>query len=321
MFQRNHRRCKFPAQVEQSRALRVRKTSTKSSRSSSHSSQRSLPPSGQTPDMCNRSGRGMGSQHELQCVPHGSTGSSSRSGSGVSHRGPGSVEMPEALVQTHPETPQRSRSPGDRYLHQQNLYDQRSMHVQIGVDPQQVLQMQSSVQEHVRAIEQQARSHAMNVEHQARTHVMSVEAQAQQVVQAVQSEASATLQETQARAREVVGQATVHVNQVESRANELISQMQSKHQAEIAQLQATANEAHHEAQQQISRLLTQLSVQQKSLDEQRLEQKGPHKTIKALQEEVSQLRQPNELQRSSQNGAGIDVAELMSTIHELRKEK
>ena len=214
-----------PEQMEQSRALRVRKSSTKSHRSSSHSSQRSLPPSGQTPDMGNRSGRGIGSQHELQCIPYGSIGSSSRSGSGLSHRGPGSVEMPETLAQTHPETLQRSRSPGDRYLHQQNLYDQRSMHVQIDVNPQQIMQMQSTVQEYVHSIEQQARSHAMNVEHQTRTHVIFVAAQAQQVVQAVQSEASATVQETQARAREVVGQATVHVNQVESRANELISQM------------------------------------------------------------------------------------------------
>ena len=118
----------------------------------------------------------------------------------------------------------------------------------------------------------------------------------------------------------MVGQATMHVNQVESRANELISQLQSKHQAEIAQLQATANEAHQEAQQQIDQLLTQLSVQHKMLDEQWLEQKGLHKTIKALQEEVAQLRRSNELQQSSQNGAGIDVAELMSTIHELRRE-
>ena len=43
-------------------------------------------------------------------------------------------------------------SPGQHvptYNHQQNVYDQRSLHVQVGVDPQRVLQMQNAAREHV----------------------------------------------------------------------------------------------------------------------------------------------------------------------------
>ena len=142
-------------------------------------------------------------------------------------------------------------------------------------------------------------------------HARSVESQAQQVVSAVQSEASATVQETQARAREVVNLAHAH---------EMIHQMHLKHQAEVAELQAIANDAHQAAQQRIDQLLGQLSHQNQLLEEQRREQRELRSAIKGLQEEVTNLRRSSEIQQQSQNGAGINVAELMSTIHELKRD-
>ena len=184
-----------------------------------------------------------------------------------------------------------------------------------------MLQLQSNVQSQVHALEQQAREHVHAVEVQALTHVQSVESQAQQMVSAVQSEASATVRENQANAQVAIDRANSRVSQLESQASEVIHQMQLKHQAEILELQDTAQEAHLQSQQQINQLMTQLSIQSRQLDEQRVEQRELHKTIKVLQEEVTNLRRSNEMmQQQSQNGTGVDIAELMATIHDLRKD-
>jgi hypothetical protein len=52
--------------------------------------------------------------------------------------------------QSHPSS---SGQHGLPYNDQQDVYDQRSLYLQVGVDPQQVLQMQNVPREHVHAIE------------------------------------------------------------------------------------------------------------------------------------------------------------------------
>jgi hypothetical protein len=70
-------------------------------------------------------------------------------------QGPGPIPRVRGLhtdmgQQSHPSS---SGQHGLPYNDQQDVYDQRSLYLQVGVDPQQVLQMQNVPREHVHAIE------------------------------------------------------------------------------------------------------------------------------------------------------------------------
>lgn len=88
----------------------------------------------------------------------------------MSHRGPGALPI---VRHVQPDVASSSRQVpvGPTLNYQQNMYDQRSMQVQVGVDPQQVLQMQSAAIEHVQSVEQQAIEHVRTVEGQAGGYV------------------------------------------------------------------------------------------------------------------------------------------------------
>ena len=102
---------------------------------------------------------------------------------------------------------------------QQNLYDQRSIHVQVGADPMQVIQ-------HVQPVE----SEAGHVVREAASHVRETNRRVEGVVHEAQQQAQKLVHEARSAAHQAQPRATF----VEDRAHELIQiqGLNSRHHAE-----------------------------------------------------------------------------------------
>ncbi len=198
-----------------SRALQVQTVATVPSRS--ESSSRSRQTHG-TPELARRS--------RLEDSPYDPisrrvSASRSRSGSTSHHsrRGPGSVTTGGGLPS--------GLSVDQRSVHQhlhQHMHDQRSMQVQVGVDPEAVVQLlQGSSQTVIKArseisnTQRLADKAVQNIVHEARSHVTEAQAQAQSV---------------------------------EARAQVYMNELNAKHQKELEEVQrvAQAQRAHDEYQ-------------------------------------------------------------------------
>lgn len=171
-----------PEVQQHSMALQVQVASPIQSRTESSASSQSA--QGQTAVESYRRNRsrsrdsshGDSSHRSLQSRSH----SASRTDSSIpSHRGPGSVSVSDDRGRGLPPSgstsvrnydqrsisrnkDQQVHTTDQRSIHQhvhQHSYDQRSMNVQVGVDPQQVIHMHGAFRDHVHSVEQQAMSH------------------------------------------------------------------------------------------------------------------------------------------------------------------
>ena len=202
-----------------SRALRVRKSNTKSTPSRSSSSSSGRPP---LPDSGDLSHRGPGSivaAGSQAVTPVGSHPATPRRPSGVSDDGQASVFQDQRSLNQHNAT-------------QNVMYDQRSVHQQVNV----------GVHPNVAA---SAIAHAQVVESQA-TQMLS---QAQHRVQSIEQEAMQHVRGVESQAQQAVAKASHHALEAESRANEIVAQMQSHHQRELNEVQAVANQANQAYQE------------------------------------------------------------------------
>ena len=206
---------------------------------------------------------------------------------------------------------------------QQNLYEQRSMNVQVGIDSGQVIQ-------HVHSVEAQA--HSMVHEAVARIHETQ---QVASVVHEAQLKAQGVVHETQLQAQRVYDEAQSALHQarsraatVEDRASVLIQEMNARHQAELTKAQDVANQLHHQAQvrsqeadAQIQKLMAVVESQSQALDTQRGRNEELSAQIAALQNEVVLLRHSSVPVAPPQdrNGA-VNQEELMIVIDSLRRE-
>ena len=253
-----------------------------------------------------------------------------------SHRGPGSLTaledrqgsggglpptgQPVTLVRQHDQRSvvrnrhQHVQAQDQRSVHQhvhQHAYDQRSMQVQVGMDPVAVIQ-------HVQGVER----HAHAAIHEARSEVTSTQRLADQAVQNI-------VQEARTHVSEVQAQAQVQVQSVETRAQAIVSDMETIYQREMAQIQDTAQRAYEESQHRLLQiedrnreLLAIIESQSQALESQKDEQRTLMNHVGSLQSEVTMLRHSSvqyDVQVQDQNGA-VDVPGLMQMMNSLKDE-
>ena len=288
------------------RALQVRETTSHASRSSSSSSSRralqNTPRQSSQLSVRNKTKKSQdGPTSSRSSSMHSSTHRPPRPGS---HRGEGSIAPVGSNVVTPAPVGQGSvpgwsddDMDGSPRVHfhatQQNLYDQRSMHVQVGIDPERVIQ-------HVQPIESQAQSMVMD----AASRVQQTQHKAASVVHETRMKAQSVVHETQLQAQRVydeaqsaVHQARSHASTVEGRASEIIQELNTRHQSELAKAQDVANQLHYQAQvrsqesdAQIQKLMDVVESQSQALETQRVRNEELSAHVAALQNEVVMLR-------------------------------
>lgn len=304
------------------RALHVKKTgshSTISSRSSSSSAPVQTPQPVRTKTKKGKDGPSSRSSSAHSIPP--------KMPSQGSHRGVGAI-VPSAssvaILQDHNapvSEPSDQEMEGSQHVfvqnNQQNLYDQRSIHLQVGVDPSHVVQ-------HVQAVESQAHS----VIHDAVTHVHETQRRAESVVRETQVQAQRAVDDAQREARSVQLHAHSHVSAVEDKANMLIHEMQSRHHAELTRAQDLANQAQYQAQERLlesdakmQNLMAVVESQNQALENQRVRNEELSAQVAALQSEVVMLRHSSVPVASSQDQNGtVNQEELRIVIDSLRRE-
>ena len=253
-----------------------------------------------------------------------------------SHRGPGSLTaledrqgsggglpptgQPVTLVRQHDQRSvvrnrhQHVQAQDQRSVHQhvhQHAYDQRSMQVQVGMDPVAVIQ-------HVQGVER----HAHAAIHEAHSEVTSTQRLADQAVQNI-------VQEARTHVSEVQAQAQVQVQSVETRAQAIVSDMETNYQREIAQIQDIAQRAYEDSQHRLSQmedrnreLLAIIESQSQALESQRDEQRNLMNQVGSLQSEITMLRHSSaqyDVPFQDQNGT-VDVSGLMQMMNSLKDE-
>ena len=253
-----------------------------------------------------------------------------------SHRGPGSLTaledrqgsggglpptgQPVTLVRQHDQRSvirnrhQHVQAQDQRSVHQhvhQHAYDQRSMQVQVGMDPVAVIQ-------HVQGVER----HAHAAIHEARSEATSTQRLADQAVQNI-------VQEARTHVSEVQAQAQVQVQSVETRAQAIVSDMETNYQREIAQIQDIAQRAREDSQHRLSQmedrnreLLAIIESQSQVLESQRDEQRNLMNQVGSLQSEITMLRHSSaqyDVPIQDQNGT-VDVSGLMQMMNSLKDE-
>ena len=253
-----------------------------------------------------------------------------------SHRGPGSLTaledrqgsggglpptgQPVTLVRQHDQRSvirnrhQHVQAQDQRSVHQhvhQHAYDQRSMQIQVGMDPVAVIQ-------HVQGVER----HAHAAIHEARSEVTSTQRLADQAVQNI-------VQEARTHVSEVQAQAQVQVQSVETRAQAIVSDMETNYQREIAQIQDIAQRAHEDSQHRLSQmedynreLLAIIESQPQAMESQREEQQTLMHQVGILQSEITMLRNSSaqyDVPIRDQNGT-VDVSGLMQMMNSLKDE-
>ena len=200
---------------------------------------------------------------------------------------------------------------------QQNLYDQRSLHVQVGVDPMQMIQ-------HVQSVE----SHAQSVVQEAVAHVHETQRRVENVVHETHAHAQRVVSEAQRESTSVVLQAQSHVAAVEGRANEIIQELNSRHHSELTRAQDVANQVQYQAQAcqqesdaKIQNLMAVVESQNQALEIQRVQNAELSARLAALQDEVVMLRNSSIPATPAQdrNGA-VNQEELRVVIDSLRRE-
>ena len=193
------------------RALQVREATSQASRSSSSSSSRRAVPA--TPkqqssqlSVRNKTKKGQdGPISSRSSSLHSSTPRPPRPGS---HRGEGSiVPARSSLVSPVPAVQGLVSGLSDDemedsprvHVHatQQNLYDQRSIHIQVGVDPDQVFQHVQSVESQAQSMVRDAVARVHETQHRAESVVHETQVQAQNVVHDTQLRAQKVQEETQ----------------------------------------------------------------------------------------------------------------------------
>ena len=226
--------------------------------------------------------------------------SSSRPPSGPpSHRGPGSIALTRAQSSELHMHDERSIQ---HTVHNQDqrsfvqLQDQRSVQVNVGVDPNTVIAREAHIVSEAHAALSAARSQVESIQHEAQ----------------------------------------VHSQGIEHRANALVSELQANHQKELAQVQDVAQQAFHDAQQAMNESQQRLQVsearnqeltgliesQSRLLESQRQEHQALMNQVAMLQNEITLLRHssvPPTVQTQDQNGA-VHMQELMSIVTSLRDE-
>ena len=201
-----------------------------------------------------------------------------------------------------------------RSVHQdmhQHAYDQRSMQVQIGMDPVAIIQYIQGVKRlaHV-AI------------HEVRSEVTSTQRLADQGVQNI-------VQEARTHVSEVQAQAQVQVQSVETRAQAIVSDMETNYQKEIAQIQDIDQRTYEDSQHRLSQmedrnreLLAIIESQSQALESQRDEQRNLMNQVGSLQSEITMLRHSSaqyDVPIRDQNGT-VDVSGLMQMMNSLKDE-
>ena len=207
---------------------------------------------------------------------------------------------------------------------QQNLYDQRSVHIQVGVDPDQVIQHVQSVESQAQSMVRDAVTRVHETQHRAERVVHEARVQAQNVVHDTQLRAQRVYDE----AHNAVHQARSHASTVEERANALIQEMNARHQSELTRVQDVANQlqyqAHVRSQEsdaQLQKLMAVVESQNQALETQRVRNEELSAHVAALQNEVVMLRHSSVPVAPSQdpNGA-VNQEELRIVIDSLRRE-
>ena len=176
---------------------------------------------------------------------------------------------------------------------QQNLYDQRSMHVQVGIDPERVIQHVQSIGSQAQSMVMDAASRVQQTQHKAASVVHETRMKAQSVVHETQLQAQRVYDEAQS----AVHQARSHASTVEGRASEIIQELNTRHQSELAKAQDVANQLHYQAQvrsqesdAQIQKLMDVVESQSQALETQRVRNEELSAHVAALQNEVVMLR-------------------------------
>ena len=253
-----------------------------------------------------------------------------------SHRGPGSLTaledrqgsggglpptgQPVTLVRQQDQRSvvrnrhQHVQAQDQRSVHQhvhQHAYDQRSMQVQVGMDPVAVIHYVQGVERHAHA-----------AIHEARSEVTSTQRLADQAVQNI-------VQEARTHVSEVQAQAQVQVQSVETRAQAIVSDMETNYQREIAQIQDIAQRAYEDSQHRLSQmedrnreLLAIIESQSQALESQRDEQRNLMNQVGSLQSEITMLRHSSaqyDVPIQDQNGT-VDVSGLMQMMNSLKDE-
>ena len=320
------------------RALQVREATSQASRSSSSSSSRRAVPA--TPkqqssqlSVRNKTKKGQdGPISSRSSSLHSSTPRPPRPGS---HRGEGSiVPARSSLVSPVPAVQGLVSGLSDDemedsprvHVHatQQNLYDQRSIHIQVGVDPDQVIQHVQSVESQAQSMVRDAVARVHETQHRAESVVHETQVQAQNVVHDTQLRA----QRIHDEAHSAVHQARSYASTVEERANALIQEMNARHQSELTRAQDVANQLQYqahvrseEADAQLQKLMAVVESQNQALETQRVRNEELSAHIAALQNEVVMLRHSSVPVAPSQdpNGA-VNQEELNIVVDSLRRE-
>ena len=319
------------------RALQVRETTSHASRSSSSSSSRralqNTPRQSSQLSVRNKTKKSQdGPTSSRSSSMHSSTHRPPRPGS---HRGEGSIAPVGSSVVTPAPVGQGLVSgwsdddmDGSPRVHfhatQQNLYDQRSMHVQVGIDPERVIQHVQSIESQAQSMVMDAASRVQQTQHKAASVVHETRMKAQSVVHETQLQAQRVYDEAQS----AVHQARSHASTVEGRASEIIQELNTRHQSELAKAQDVANQLHYQAQvrsqesdAQIQKLMDVVESQSQALETQRVRNEELSAHVAALQNEVVMLRHSSVPVAPSQdpNGA-VNQEELRIVIDSLRRE-
>lgn len=206
---------------------------------------------------------------------------------------------------SHHEVDQRSVH---QHLHQP-LHDQRLMQVQVGVDPEAVIQRF-----------QEAERQTQTVISEARSEISNTQRVADQTVHNVVLEARSHISEAQAQAQST-----------ETKAQAYVNELKAKHQKELEEVQRVAQRVHDDyqasqnqlgiANDKINELLHTIGRQSEDLERQRKEQSGLTQQVLELQHQVTLIRQsasPSPVQK--QNATVIDMSPVMKEVQSLRNE-
>ena len=173
------------------------------------------------------------------------------------------------------------------------FYDQRSIHIQVGVDPEQVIQHVQSVESQAQSMVRDAVTGVHETPHKAESVVHEARVQAQSVVYDTQLRAQRVYDE----AHSAVHQARSHASTAEERASALIQEMNARHQSELTRAQDVANQRQYQAQvrsqesdAQIQKLMVVVESQSQALETQRVRNEELSAHVAALQNEVVMLR-------------------------------
>ena len=141
----------------------------------------------------------------------------------------------------------------------------------------------------------------------------------------VQSEALSVVQESQREAQQAQNEA----RSVEHRAYGVVEEIKERHRQELGMVQDVAQEAVASSQQslaqaeeKIKQVLGIIDQQSRQLETQRVRQEELSLQLATLQSQATMMchSTPPVVLSQDQNGAGINVAELMATVNDLRRE-